>query len=264
MTPRSLRPDVRDYFAAADTVSTWWWPDEGPMRFHYDAELAILDDHVPVPPGLRVLDVGTGRGRFGLHLAARGARVVGIDVSAEMVQAARERARAAALTDRFDARHGTAEDLSALPAASFDLVLCMEVFDHLPDLGPVLAETSRVMAPGARLVFTCVPAASLYGLAGDLYRWRRGRRDPAAVISRTHRLRDVHAALGRHGLALDRYLGIGLLCLSAQTRLFQRSFLVRAATALARAEAAVRPYYRTRWLARHAAHVVGIARRIRS
>ncbi len=34
---------VRDYFTRRETVADWWTPDEGPLAFHYDAELRVLD-----------------------------------------------------------------------------------------------------------------------------------------------------------------------------------------------------------------------------
>lgn len=249
---------VGEYFSREGTVAGWWTPDEGTLAFHYDAELRVLDDHLPTVPEQRVLDVGTGRGRFGVHLARRGCRVAAVDKNPEMIGYARESARRAGVEDRFDVQPGDATDLSRFPDASFDVVLCMELFDHLPDLGAALAEMRRVLAPGGRFAFTYVPSESLYGRLGNVYRALRRRRE--LVISRTYALPEVERALARGGLALERYWGIGALCVNAQTRLFAESLPLRAALAVARAEARRWPYHARPWIARRSAHVVGLAR----
>jgi 2-polyprenyl-6-hydroxyphenyl methylase/3-demethylubiquinone-9 3-methyltransferase len=249
---------VHDYFETPGTVSEWWTPDEGPMAFHYDAELAVLEKHLPVEPGMKVLDLGTGRGRFGVWFAQRGCDVVAVDLNPDMVAIASEAARVRGVGDRVQTVEGAAEDLSAYEAGAFDVVACMELFDHLPDLVPVLGEVERVLCPGGRFTFTYVPSESLYGALGNAYRRVRGRRGER-IISRTYSRREVNDALDVAGLRLDSYFGIGLLCVSAQTRLFQNKPLVRASTAIARTEARVKQYYSRPWVARHGAHVVGVA-----
>jgi 2-polyprenyl-6-hydroxyphenyl methylase/3-demethylubiquinone-9 3-methyltransferase len=254
-----LDAGVHAYFTRSGTVAGWWQPDDGPLRFHYEAELAVVERHVPIAAGTRVLDLGTGYGRFGLRCAERGARVTGIDLNVDMVAAARARAQARGVDARFEVRHGDAGDLSAFPPASFDVVLCMELFDHLPAPERVLSAVRRVLAPGGLFGFTYVPGESLYGLLGNAYRWW-GRRTGTPIISRTYRLSEVRRLLRAEGLHLERFWGIGLLCLTAQTRLFQDRALFRGLTALARWESSRRPHYGAPWLARHASHVVAVAR----
>jgi SAM-dependent methyltransferase len=147
--------------------------------------------------------------------------------------------------------------LSGHGVGRFDLVLCMELFDHLPDLARVLGEMQRALRPGGRLAFTWVPDESLYGALGNLY--RRLRRGGEVMISRTYSLREIERRLADAGLVLEQHFGIGVLCVNAQTRLFADNPLARLATAVARLESRWRPYH-TGWLARHGAHGVGIAR----
>jgi hypothetical protein len=137
----------------------------------------------------------------------------------------------------------------------------MELFDHLPDLGAALRAMRGVLKPQGTLVFTYVPSESLYGALGNVYRALRARLRPAALmISRTYSLAEVRRSLADAGLALDRYWGIGVLCVNAQTRLFSGNPLLRVATSVARAESRRWPYHASPGLARRGAHVVGFAR----
>lgn len=254
---------VSDYFARPDTIERWWHPESGPLAFHYNAELTILDDHFPIDRCLQVLDVGTGRGRVGTYFARRGCKVVGIDPNEGMLAAARQAARRAGAEDRFEVQPGTAEDLSGFAAASFDVVLCVELFDHLPDLRRALQEIHRVLKPEGHLVFTYVPTESLYGAMGNVYRWYQTRRHGAqALISRTYRFAEIRGYLADSGFRLERYWGIGILCANAQTRLFDNNALMRMLTRIARAEAARFPYYEAPFLARHGGHVLALASRV--
>lgn len=98
--------------------------------------------------GERVLDAGCGTGRHFVRLQGAGTRMVGADFSAGMLGVLRGRAPEADLIQL---------DLSrALPFAdaAFDAVLCSLVGEHLIQIDHVFAEFARVLAPGARLVFS--------------------------------------------------------------------------------------------------------------
>lgn len=101
--------------------------------------------------GRRVLDLGCGKGRFGRALVARGARVVGLDLSAAMLRSAEglERVRGSARRLPFD-------------SGAFDRVVAVEVFEHLPPAAwdRTLAEIRRVLAPGGVLAIVDKNAAA--------------------------------------------------------------------------------------------------------
>jgi 2-polyprenyl-6-hydroxyphenyl methylase/3-demethylubiquinone-9 3-methyltransferase len=261
MSGSGLDEEVADYFARPGTVSEWWTPESGPLAFHYAAEIQAIADEFRIEPAWRVLDVGTGKGRFGAFFAERGCRVTGVDLNPDMVGIARETASRLGVSDHFDVVAGSAEDLSAFGEGEFDVVLCMELFDHLPHLDRALSEMARRLKPDGHFLFTYVPSESLYGGLGNIYRRLLAVFKPGdRMISQTYSLGEVRAQLEQNGLRLERYWGVGVLCANAQTRLLGDNPITRAAMAVARAEASRWPYYRKPWLARHAAHVVGHAR----
>lgn len=115
--------------------------------------------------GMSLLDVGTGTGRAALALARRGARVTGVDASAEMLNIARQRAAAAGLDISF--REGDAHAL-AFADRSFEKAVCLRVLMHTPDWRRCLGELCRVTE--RRIVFDY---PSFLSVAAVQALWRR-------------------------------------------------------------------------------------------
>ncbi len=99
--------------------------------------------------GKAVLEIGCGDGDLAVTLAAEGARVAAIDISDEMLAAARQRAASADVT--VDFRRGAAQSIP-FDDESFDVVVAMTILCFVPDARPVFREIARVMKPGGRLV----------------------------------------------------------------------------------------------------------------
>ena len=87
--------------------------------------------------GQTILDVGTGTGRGAILLASRGARVTGVDASAEMLAVARRRAQESNVEVAF--AQGDAHALD-YPDRSFDAVVCLRVLMHTPDWRATVGE----------------------------------------------------------------------------------------------------------------------------
>lgn len=100
--------------------------------------------------GTAALDLGTGPGPTALALARRGARVTGVDVARQQIEAARRAARAQQLDGRTEFRVGPAEE-TGLPDGSFDLVTASQCWFWL-DHHAALREVGRVLRPGGMLV----------------------------------------------------------------------------------------------------------------
>jgi arsenite methyltransferase len=108
-------------------------------------------------PGERICEIGFGPGRTLARLAAGGAQVLGVDVSADMVTFAGRRNAAAVAAGRIRVDEG---DGTALPAddGTLDGVLSVHSVYFWPDPAAVLAEIRRALRPGGRLVLGLRPA----------------------------------------------------------------------------------------------------------
>jgi len=110
----------------------------------------------------RVLDVGTGTGRHALKLARRGASVIALDQSQEMLAVARQAAQREALP--IDFRLLSLEEGLPFEAQRFDLLMCALMLCHVPDLAHALQEFARVLQNGGHLLITDFhPVHSHYG-----------------------------------------------------------------------------------------------------
>jgi demethylmenaquinone methyltransferase/2-methoxy-6-polyprenyl-1,4-benzoquinol methylase len=109
--------------------------------------------------GLRVLDLATGTGDLAFAAAARGARVVGLDITPRMIELARTKAHGAGRLQPSGERspkgfalHFLVGDMLALPfpVASFDIVTTGYGLRNVPDLALAIDEIGRVLAPGGQ------------------------------------------------------------------------------------------------------------------
>jgi ubiquinone/menaquinone biosynthesis C-methylase UbiE len=100
--------------------------------------------------GRRVLDLGCGEGRYSRELARRGARVIGIDGCARLVEVARERARAEGVAVTYYCANANA--LGAIGAASHDVVLAAMSLMNVDDYPGAVQEVRRVLVPGGELL----------------------------------------------------------------------------------------------------------------
>jgi SAM-dependent methyltransferase len=173
--------------------------------------------------GRRVLDIGCGDGVLACALAARGARVLGVDADLDMLAAARQ--RAANLCPDAEFTEARAERLP-FPDASFDVVVAVTVLCFVSDADAAVREMIRVLRPGGRLVIgelgrwnTWAAVRRVQGWRGSSI-WRTARFRTAGELRRLARqagMRDVNvrgsvyyppsAALARRFARADALLG---------------------------------------------------------
>ena len=146
-------------------LSATWWDSRGPMRPLHVVNALRLNyvvsqiashlgrDTANALAGLSILDVGCGGGLLSEALARLGAQVVGVDASPGNVAAARLHAQSQNVT--VDYRLGEpAEVLS--PQERFDVVLALEVVEHVSDVSAFLATAAACLAPGGMLFVSTI------------------------------------------------------------------------------------------------------------
>lgn len=158
--------------AKFDAMAQRWWDPEGeaaplhrinPLRLDYVARRATL-------PGARAVDVGCGGGLLAEALARAGARTTGIDLASAALQAARLHALESGI--QVDYRETSAEALADAAPGTFDVACCMEMLEHVPDPGSVIAALARLVRPGGDVFISTLnrtPKAFLLAIVGAEY-----------------------------------------------------------------------------------------------
>jgi 2-polyprenyl-6-hydroxyphenyl methylase/3-demethylubiquinone-9 3-methyltransferase len=162
MTAATTDPAEISKFSA---LAAEWWNPRGPfaalhrlnpVRLRFIREAAAKHCTAATGhglAGLRVLDLGCGGGLVSAPLARLGGAVTALDASPEAIGAARAYADGAGLS--IDFRIGTAEALAA-EGAAFDLVVALEIVEHVADVGAFLRAASALTAPGGLLALSTI------------------------------------------------------------------------------------------------------------
>ena len=146
-----------------DAIAQSWWDPKGPMaplhainpvrmRYVRDAIAKHFgrDAGANAPlAGLSALDVGCGAGLLTEPLSRLGADALGLDPGQDIIGAARAHAEASGATARY--RAGALEEVVA-EGARFDVVLAMEVVEHVADVEAFVAQAAMALKPGGLFV----------------------------------------------------------------------------------------------------------------
>lgn len=155
-----------------DALAARWWDPQGDFKPLHDLNgprIAYIESRAELA-GRAVLDVGCGGGLLSEGLAARGARVTGIDAADRPLAVARLHAAESEL--EIDYRKITAEALASEQGASFDHVCCLEMLEHVPDPASTIKACSDLCLPGGQLFFSTInrsPLAWALAIVGAEY-----------------------------------------------------------------------------------------------
>ncbi|MEP7182502.1 MAG: bifunctional 2-polyprenyl-6-hydroxyphenol methylase/3-demethylubiquinol 3-O-methyltransferase UbiG [Betaproteobacteria bacterium] len=173
MTPSSANADPAELAKFAAYAHRWWDPDSelfGPLHRINPLRLDWIDGVAGGLAGKATVDVGCGGGVLSEAMAARGASVLGIDLGEKALGVAKlHRLESGAAVDY---RLVAAETLARETPAAFDVVTCMELLEHVPDPGSVVAACAALTKPGGTVVFSTInrnPKAYLLAIVGAEY-----------------------------------------------------------------------------------------------
>lgn len=171
---------VRRYYASRSEREWTRLGDSTEGSIEWSLTTRRISRHLTAPS--RVLDIGGGPGRYAIWLARQGHRVVLADLSPDLLAIARERIRAAGVESLVEeVVESDACDLSAWGAASFDAVLSLGPFYHLPDgdrRARAARELIRVVRPNGLVFVAFMPRLALLGRT-------------IAVVDERHHLQDT-------------------------------------------------------------------------
>jgi ubiquinone biosynthesis O-methyltransferase len=205
--PAQTRNDLSIY----DTVDDWWEGRRPWLRTLQNlvpARLAFMDPIVGDWRGKDVLDIGCGGGFMAVALAERGARVTGVDPSKGAVTSALRAADRRSVP--IACCVGRGESLPVHDHA-FDIVVCVDVLEHVADVDRVIREVRRVLRPGGLFLFDTINRNALasfvmVALAETILRLLpAGAHDPALFIRPAELRRKLEAA----GFRVGPFAGMG-------------------------------------------------------
>jgi 2-polyprenyl-6-hydroxyphenyl methylase/3-demethylubiquinone-9 3-methyltransferase len=218
LTSPSIDPDEVEKFSRM--AAEWWDPESkfkplhkfNPARIGYirDALISHFNLEAGAEPlkGLKLLDIGCGGGLIAEPMARLGASVTAVDAAEPNIKTAKVHAEEQGL--KIDYRHGTAEQLLAEGAEQFDVVLNLEVVEHVADPDAFLRDCAKLLKPGGLMIVATINRTSkafVFAIFGAewVMRWLpRG----------THRFdklikpEEVRSALSAEGLDVKTPVGV--------------------------------------------------------
>jgi 2-polyprenyl-6-hydroxyphenyl methylase / 3-demethylubiquinone-9 3-methyltransferase len=149
-----------------------WWDknsefkplhDINPLRLNY------INQAVPLK-NMIVLDVGCGGGILSEAMAEKGAKVTGIDLGEKALNVAQLHSLESGI--HVDYRYISVEALAEQSPASFDVVTCLEMLEHVPNPASVVEACAKLVKPGGHVFFSTInrnPKAYLLAVLGAEY-----------------------------------------------------------------------------------------------
>ncbi len=168
----TLNVDPAELAKFSDLAHRWWDKDSefrplhqiNPLRLDWINNLCDLK-------GKQVLDIGCGGGILADAMARQGAEVLGIDLATKSLRVAQLHALEAQ-TPNVNYLEISAEDLASEKPASFDVVTCMEMLEHVPDPASIVRACAALVKPGGWVFFSTInrnPKSFLFAIVGAEY-----------------------------------------------------------------------------------------------
>ncbi len=171
MTATAANVDQAEIKKFEDLASRWWDPESefkplhqiNPLRLEYINKMVSL-------AGKTALDVGCGGGILAESMAAKGATVTGLDMGEAPLKVAELHLLESGL--EVDYIRLPVEQLAEQQPASFDVVTCMEMLEHVPDPSSVIRACAKLVKPGGHVFFSTLnrnPKSYMFAIVGAEY-----------------------------------------------------------------------------------------------
>jgi 2-polyprenyl-6-hydroxyphenyl methylase / 3-demethylubiquinone-9 3-methyltransferase len=168
---QTLNADELELQKFGDLAHKWWDKNSEfkPLHAINPLRLNWIDGLVGLK-GKRVLDVGCGGGILSESMYFKGAEVIGIDLGEKALNVAKLHQLESGA--KVDYQYVSVEELATQQQASFDVVTCMEMLEHVPDPAAIIAACARLVKPGGSVFFSTInrnPKAYLFAVLGAEY-----------------------------------------------------------------------------------------------
>ncbi len=166
-----LNADDAELQKFAELAHKWWdkTSEFKPLHEINPLRLNWIDGLVGLK-GKRVLDVGCGGGILSESMHFKGANVTGIDLGKRALSVAKLHQLESGA--KVDYQYISVEQLAAEQPASFDVVACMEMLEHVPDPASIVAACAKLLKPGGSVFFSTIsrnPKSYLFAVIGAEY-----------------------------------------------------------------------------------------------
>lgn len=171
----SNQPDTQhlnvdhEEIAKFEQLASKWWDRNSEFKPLHDINplrVGFIDQRVKLA-GKKVLDVGCGGGILSESMAQRGASVTGIDMGEAPLKVAKLHGLESGVEVSY--RQVTVEELAAEQPASYDVVTCMEMLEHVPDPASIVNACAQLVKPGGYAFFSTLnrnPKSYLFAIMG--------------------------------------------------------------------------------------------------
>ena len=168
---KTVNADSAELNKFSELAHKWWdkssefkpLHDINPLRLNYIDQAISLNAKT-------VLDVGCGGGILSESMAQKGAKVTGIDLGEKALKVAQLHSLESGVS--VDYQLVSVEALAEKQAASFDVVTCLEMLEHVPDPASVVRACAKLVKPSGHVFFSTInrnPKAYLFAVIGAEY-----------------------------------------------------------------------------------------------
>ena len=169
MTEENFDPEE---IAKFEELAYRWWDKDSefkPLHEINPLRLNFIDERASLT-GKKVLDVGCGGGILSESMAKKGAIVKGIDLGKAPLSVAQLHAQESNVN--VDYEMISAEDIALREPASYDVVTCLEMLEHVPEPGSIVDACARLVKPNGHIFFSTInrnPKSYLFAVIGAEY-----------------------------------------------------------------------------------------------